>query len=157
TVSIRGVSVDVDGRRVELANEMAEVETAVAKTSLAGLRSMEETLRAGQTLTHDIEVEAGTELLVAELEVVESKGQDVALFLYDCTKAACVTSRRLECNGRTKRILVEHPAAGKWKALVVASGSGEAKVRYSDYYSHPGLGTLATTDTIQKRGPGADW
>lgn len=118
---------------------------------------MEHTLKAGQTLVHEIEVEAGTELLVVELEIVESKGQEVALFLYDCSKSDCTTSRRLEWNGKSKRILVENPSAGKWKAQLVASGSGEAKVRYSDYYTHPGLGALATTDSIRKRSPGAQW
>jgi hypothetical protein len=157
TASVRGVSVAIDGQHVKLINDKASTETAVATSSLAGIRTREDTLRAAEQRLEEIEVEAGTEILVAELEVLSPEGPPVALFLYDCSGTSCVTSRRLDWNGRNKRIVVEKPNPGKWKLQLVASGPGAVQVRYSDYYTHPGLGSLTTTDAMQKRDPGASW
>ena len=159
TVSVHGVEAQVQPGRVDLHNRFAGFEGGLQSSPLAAWRQRESSLRGGERIEHDIEVAPGTELLWVQTEVAGDAGARVGLYLYDCTRQdkPCASARRIDAGGRDKQVAVERPAPGRWKVAVVASGEGQARVRYGEALASPAYGTLAVDDVQAPREPGQRW
>lgn len=159
SAKVLGVSATIEGRVVRVENRLAVFEGGVTSMELGGLRSSRATLQPRQSLVYNIDVEPGQQLLVAEIGRLNGANLDADLHLFDCSRGTCTISRRSEKRGAQERVVVERPTAGKWKAVVLASGNeqGTMELAYTDYYTHPKLGTLSTTDARLAREPSKVW
>lgn len=159
SAKILGASAAIEGQQVRVENRLAAFDGGITTMGLGGMRSTRTTLRPRQPLIYDIEVEQGQELLVAEIDRLGGADLDADLHLFDCTPGTCAISRRSEKRGAHERVVVEKPTPGKWKAVILTSGreQGAMELSFTDYYIHPKLGTLSTTDTPKKHVPGASW
>lgn len=159
SAKILGASAAVEGEEVRLENKLGAFNGAVENLGLGGLRSSRATLRPREPLVVDLEVEAGQALLAAAMDRVGGADLDADLHLFDCTGERCALSRRSDNRGAREQVVVEKPAPGKWKVVILASGDeqGAMELAYTDYYTHPRLGMLTTTDQPQERLPGETW
>lgn len=156
---ILGTSAVVERQDVRVENKLASFSGGITNVGLGGVRAVSARLLPWRSLVHDIEVEPGQELLVVEIGRLGGASLDADLHLFDCTRGTCAISRRSNKRGPHERVVVEGPAPGRWKAVVLTSGAeqGAMKLEYTDYYTHPKLGTLSTTDAPQQRKSGETW
>jgi hypothetical protein len=152
-------SLEQEGNVVHVLNTGAEFEGGVSTTSLAGMRSETFKLSTGAMRAFDIEVEPGQEMLVVEAAKLSGDSLDADLYLIECTQGRCWSAYRADHRHSNERVIVERPAAGKWKAVVVVTGSrsGQVEMSFTDYYAHPGLGALVSADDIRGRSPKDAW
>ncbi len=159
TATVLGADIALHPGEVRLHNRLGAFVGGVPSGALGGRRSERVAVAPGETRSFDIEVEPGQPLLAAEIRPAGAAAGDVELHLFDCTTGHCWIARRGNQPGASQRVIVDRPSPGRWKAVIVASGAGAAPVAvdYADLYTHPKLGTLATTDSREPRKTGDDW
>src|SRR5262249_33036018 len=79
--------------------------------------------------------------------------------VYDCTKKECRNGGASADPGSDEAVMVQHPAAGKWKVVVEGASvpSGQTAYDYSDVVFNQVYGMVAVTDTTGKRQAGSSW
>ena len=157
--SILSASMELGSAHLVVINKGSEFHGTVPTMALGGRRSQSARLIQGQVLAFDIEVEQGQELLVAQIVYSGGAHLDADLHLFDCTRGRCWSAYRGDKQHANEQVIVERPAAGKWRAMVVGVGAavGEMELTFADYYAHPRYGALVTTDVVARRQPGETW
>ncbi len=101
----------------------------------------------------------GSTLLVARARTTQPLPTDLDLYLFDCTGQECVASRADGDPTGDEVIIVQKPAAGKWKVVLDASRADAMGVpfEYEDIVFNPTYGQVALTDQPQEHAVSAQW
>ena len=101
---------------------------------------------------------SGTTALTARLRVTQGSAADLDIYLFDCSGKECVASKADGDATGDEVVMVQNPAAGKWKVVVDASrAAGPATYAYEDVVFNPAFGHVAVTDQPKDRDIGASW
>jgi hypothetical protein len=107
---------------------------------------------------YDIDVPPGTTALTARLRLTPSSAADLDLYFFDCSGKECVASKADGDATGDETVMVQNPAAGKWKVVVDASRAATpAAFAYEDVVFNPAFGSVAVTDQPKDREIGARW
>lgn len=156
--SLLSVEARVEGGDVVLRNLGAAFEGRLRSHALAAQRSETIALAASQSIERALIVDEGTERLL--LELLPDAGTDSAwVNLYRCESGQCTRQGTggADTDGRHKRIVVDRPGAGTWKAVVTHHGAGPGRVELRETRAHPRYGMLTSTDGPRQREAGAEW
>lgn len=154
--SLLSVEARLEGRGVVLRNRGAAFEGRLRSHALAAQRSETMALAPVQEIERTLTVSEGTERLL--LELVPDAGTDSAwVNLYQCESGKCTRYGDVDVNGRHKRIVVERPKAGTWKAVVTHYSDAPGKVELRETQAHAKYGVLTSADAPRKREVGAEW
>ncbi|MEP7384661.1 MAG: PPC domain-containing protein, partial [Gemmatimonadota bacterium] len=84
---------------------------------------------------------------------------DLDLYLFDCTKKECVAARADGDASGDEALIIDAPAAGRWKAVVDHSGFPASPIAfdYQDVLYNPAFGYVAVTDQPAERAIGGQW
>ncbi|MEW5916540.1 MAG: S8 family serine peptidase, partial [Gemmatimonadota bacterium] len=144
---------------VAVTNRMAAFPGAAISVPLGSVRRDRTQLRATQQKVYDLDVPAGSTALVARVRGVGSANADLDLYLFDCSGKECVASRADGDMLGEETVMVQNPAAGKWKVVVDAfrADSTGTWYEYEDVILNPAYGFVAVTDQPGERAAGATW
>jgi len=188
-VSAAAVSITADAKAlplsgdevlgVSVSNTLGDLEQAAITGRVAAVRRAEGQLARGEHRMFDIEVPAGVEFLVAEVEGMSAEpalgraqgtgagpelGQgasltDTDLYLFDCTGKQCLLVRAGRGYGSSERVAVQDPKPGRWRVMLDASTSaaGRVRYRYTDLYTVPEAGVVSVIDPPAGRAAGSAW
>jgi hypothetical protein len=100
-------------------------------------------------------VEAGTSQVVVELE---PEAGSPGIELYRCDdKGDCHKQRKVDWNGRSKRLVVESPQPGQWKAMISSHDVEQVRATWRLVQSHPKYGMWVGGDARTQRKAGESW
>jgi hypothetical protein len=107
----------------------------------------------------DIDVPAGVEFLVAEVQAMSAELADADLYLFDCTGNPCRLVRAGRGYSSSERVAVQHPKPGGWRVMLDSSASAAAPIRYryTDLYTVAEAGALSVIDPSIDRAAGSSW
>jgi hypothetical protein len=143
---------------VTLTNRMGAFPGAAMSVAMGSARRDRAQLRETQQRAYDIDVPAGSTALVARVRGV-TPSADLDLYLFDCSGKECVASKADGDVLGDESVMVQNPAAGKWKVVVDAfkTDSLGAWFEYEDIVLNPAYGFVAVTDQPKDRDAGATW
>ena len=143
---------------VDFTNRMGSFSGAALSMPMGAVRRDAGQLREAAQKVYDIDVPAGTTALTARLRVTQSSTADVDIYLFDCSGKECVASKADGDATGDEVVMVQNPAAGKWKVVVDASrAASPATYAYEDIIFNPAFGHVAVTDQPKERDIGAKW
>ena len=132
----------------------------VAKTgSLGSARRLEESISAGELKIYDIDVPPGAEKISASISDLSDKNADVDIYLFQEIKGIAVLKDSNTGPGSVKSVDADSPAPGHWKVVVDAYAlpSGSTHFTYTDFFTHPALGTIAVDSKPAIIGSASQW
>ncbi|MGH7712360.1 MAG: hypothetical protein ACREOG_13810, partial [Gemmatimonadaceae bacterium] len=144
---------------VTLTNRMAAFPGGAIGVALGSARRDRAQLRQTQQRVYEIDVPAGSPTLLARVRGPASSSADLDLYLFDCSGEECVASRADGDALGDEAVLVQNPAAGKWKVVVDAfrADSSGTWFEYEDVVLNPAFGSVAVTDQPKDRAAAATW
>lgn len=156
---IAGVSEANAAVDVQLINRMAAFPGAVVSLALGSARRDRAQLRETQQRLYEIDVPAGSAALVARLRRATNPTADFDLYLFDCSGKECVPSKADGDAIGDESVMVQSPAAGKWKVVVDLSRSDSlgSAFEYEDVVLNPAFGFVAVADQPRERAVAAIW
>jgi hypothetical protein len=167
---------------VSLNNRFGGVTAGASNGALGSAFQTTRTIAQGEQQLYEVIVPEGATSLRARVSGVADSRADLDVYLLDCTSAdkppAQAPPEKEKGNkapplappvGQPKskaatvdaggEVEVLDPTPGRW--VIVVDGyrvpAGRTTYSYLDVYTHPKLGTLAVTDTAERRDPGAQW
>lgn len=143
---------------VTLTNRMGAFPGAAMSVAMGSARRDRAQLRETQQRAYEIDVPAGSTALVARVRGGTSPA-DLDLYLFDCSGKECVASKADGDVLGDESVMVQNPAAGKWKVVVDAFKTDTlgAWFEYEDIVLNPAYGFVAVTDQPKDRDAGATW
>jgi hypothetical protein len=143
---------------ITLTNRMGAFPGAAMSVAMGSARRDRAQLRETQQRMYDVDVPAGSTALVARVRGVTAAA-DLDLYLFDCSGKECVASRADGDMLGDESVMVQNPAAGKWKVVVDAFNTDSlgAWFEYEDVVLNPAYGFVAVTDQPKDRDAGATW
>jgi len=171
TVTVTALGVDVaapspaagDGGSttgaLTLSNRFGAFTGAAAGLPMGAVRRERLELAPRQQRLFEIDVPAGSPLLLARTRTTGGAAADVDLYLFDCTGKACVASRADGDGSGDEVVMVRQPAAGKWKIVMDHAGNPSTPIAldYEDILFNPAFGVVAVTDQPGERAAGTTW
>ena len=152
---LAGSSTTVD---VELTNRMTSFPGGAVSMPMGAVRRDQGRMNESDQRLYEIDVPPGTTLLSARARAVSGASSDVDLYVFDCSGKECVGSRADGDATGDESVVVQNPAAGKWKVVVDASRAAEpVAYAYEDVVFNPAFGFVAVTDQPKERASGASW
>jgi hypothetical protein len=152
------------GQSLSLANRFAEFSGGLSSYALGAARRAQPTIRAHEQQVYEIDVPAGSASLLARVSKPSDAGADLDVYVYDCSgkecRAAGAGADPLVADGpRDEVVMIQNPAAGKWKIVVDAAAvpSGSTRYDYVDVVFNQAFGMVAATDRPATRSSGAQW
>ena len=143
---------------VDLTNRMGSFPGAALSMPMGAVRRDAGQLAEAGQKVYDIDVPAGTTLLTARLRLTQGNSADLDLYLFDCSGKECVASKADGDETGDEVVMVQNPAAGKWKVVVDGSrAASPATFAYEDIVFNPAFGFVAVTDQPKDREIGARW
>jgi hypothetical protein len=144
---------------VALVSRMADFTGKASSYQLGSARVERPSIRAHQQQVFEIDVPAGSAALRVTVANPRDTAADLDVYVYDCTKKECRNGGASADPGTNEVVMVQHPAAGKWKVVVDGASvpSGETAYDYSDVVFNQVYGMLNVTDTTAKRESGSAW
>jgi hypothetical protein len=117
------------------------------------------TIREHQQHVYEIDVPPGSAALRVAVGNPSDTAADLDVYVYDCTKKECKNGGASADPGSDEAVMVQHPAAGKWKVVVegASAPSGQTAYDYSDIVFNQVYGMVAVTDTTGKRQADTPW
>jgi len=117
------------------------------------------TIREHQQQVYEIDVPPGSAALRVAVGNPSDTAADLDVYVYDCTKKECRNGGASADPGADEAVMVQHPAAGKWKVVIEGASvpSGQTTYDYSDVVFNQVYGMVAVTDTTAKRQAGLSW
>ncbi|MEJ1961308.1 MAG: S8 family serine peptidase [Gammaproteobacteria bacterium] len=155
---IKGASVTAaEGGRFEIRNLGAPIYGGVETSALGVVRRITGTLAGYEQRVFDVDVEAGSEALLADVRA----DADVDIYLFDCTTGTCASIPSQQGNSLRlhERVWLDRPTAGRWRVVI---GMGDARGRganfqYTQVLTHPRYGALISDGGPMKRASGETW
>jgi hypothetical protein len=151
---------------VTLANRMGAFPGSAISVAMGSVRRERGQLRETQQRMYDIDVPAGSTALVARVRTAaaaaaaaSNPAADLDLYLFDCSGKDCVASKADGDILGDETVMVQNPAAGKWKVVVDAfrADSLGTWFDYEDIVLNPAYGSVAVSDQPKERAVGATW
>jgi hypothetical protein len=144
---------------VTLTNRMAGFEGGLSTLALGAARREQRAIRNGEQLRYEIDVPAGSAMLLVRASEVSDPTADLDLYVLDCTGKECRTPRTDSDPVGDEIVTVQHPAAGRWSVVVDGTSvpSGSTRFAYLDVVLNPTFGTATTSDVARERKPGEEW
>jgi len=144
---------------VSFTNTLGAFPGAAIGLPMGAVRRDRGELAVRQQRAYELDVPAGTPLLMARVRHGAGSTADLDLYLFDCSGKECVAARTDGDAVGDEVVIVRNPAAGKWKAVVDHSGSpaGAVTFEYEDVIFNPSFGYVAVTDLPGERAAGATW
>jgi hypothetical protein len=142
-----------------LTNRMAGFDGGVTSLAIGAARSERPSIRNGEQLQYDIDVPAGSALLLVRASAVSDATADLDLYLIDCTGKECRNPRTDSDPVGDEIVTVQHPAAGRWKVVVDGASvpSGSVSFAYLDVVFNQSFGGVSTADLPRERTHGEEW
>jgi hypothetical protein len=144
---------------IAMANRMAQFTGLAASYPVGSAHSAQHTIRQNEQLVFEIEVPKGSTALLARTAGLSDANADLDVYVFDCTGEKCRGSRADGDPMGDERVLVENPAAGKWKIVVDGNRvpAGSATFEYLDVVFNPMYGMVNLTDVPEERNLDAAW
>jgi hypothetical protein len=143
---------------VDLTNRLGSFPGVALSMPMGAVRRDAGQLREAAQKVYELDVPAGTTVLTARLRLTQGRAADVDIYLFDCSGKECVASKADGDATGDEVVMVQNPAAGKWKVVVDASRAATpAMFAYEDVVFNPAFGHVAVTDQPKDREIGARW
>jgi hypothetical protein len=142
-----------------LVSRMADFTGKATSYPLGSAHNERPTIREHQQQVYEIQVPPGSASLRVTVGNPSDTAADLDVYVYDCTKKECKNGGASADPGSDDAVMVQHPAAGKWKVVVEGASvpSGQTSYDYSDVVFNQVYGMVAVTDTTAKRQAGSPW
>ena len=142
-----------------LVSSMADFTGKATSYPLGSARTARPALREHQQQVYEIDVPPGSVALRVSVGNPSDTAADLDVYVYDCTKKECRNGGASADPGSEDVVMVQHPAAGKWKVVVEGASvpSGQTAYDYSDIVFNQLYGMVAVNDTTAKRQAGSSW
>ncbi len=167
TVSALAVELEtIDGGqdgsgRVSAVNRMAAFTGSVAGVPAGSARRESRRIAAGEQHVYEVEAPPGSRALVVRSWVAGAGNADLDVYVFDCTEEECRSVRVDGDPVGDESVIVQRPAAGKWKVVVdaaaVPADADSVGYEYLEVVFNPSYGAAAATDLPQERAVGARW
>lgn len=147
------------GNDLMLVSHMADFTGKASSYPLGSAHTDRPTIREHQQQVYEIDVPPGSAALRVTVGNPSDGAADLDVYVYDCTKKECRNGGASADPGSDEAVMVQHPAAGKWKVVVEGASvpSGETSYDYSDIVFNQVYGMVAVTDTTAKHQAGSPW
>jgi hypothetical protein len=143
---------------VDLTNRMGSFPGVALSMPMGAVRRDAGQLAEAAQKMYELDVPPGTTALTARLRVTQGSAADLDIYLFDCSGKECVASKADGDATGDEVVMVQNPAAGKWKVVVDASRAATpATFAYEDVVFNPAFGHVAVTDQPKEREIGARW
>jgi len=144
---------------LRLSSRMADFTGKVTSYPLGSAHNERPTIREHQQHVYEIDVPPGSAALRVAVGNPSDTAADLDVYVYDCTKKECKNGGASADPGSDEAVMVQHPAAGKWKVVVegASAPSGQTAYDYSDIVFNQVYGMVAVTDTTGKRQADTPW
>jgi hypothetical protein len=142
-----------------LTNRLAPFTGLAASYPLGSAHSAQHTIRQNEQLVFEVDVPKGSRALLARTAGLSDASADLDVYVFDCTEEKCRGSRADGDPIGDEHVLVENPAAGKWKIVVDGNRvpSGSVTFEYLDVVFNPTFGMVNLTDVPEERKKDASW
>jgi len=144
---------------VSLSNRMASFTGGAASYPLGSAHRERRTIADRAQQIYEVDVPAGSAALMAGVSHLSEPNADLDVYVYDCTGKDC----RISASGSgplgEEAVIVQHPAAGRWKVVVDAPSapSGTAQYDYIDVVFNQTYGMVTVTDMPGKHDEAGQW
>lgn len=144
---------------VSLSNRMASFTGGAASYPLGSARRERPTIADHAQQIYEVEVPAGSAALMAKVSHPSDPKADLDVYVYDCSGKEC----HISANGAgplgEETVIVQHPAAGRWKIVVDASSAptGTTSYDYADVVFNPVYGMVSVSDLPGKHEGAVQW
>jgi hypothetical protein len=147
------------GDEISLSSRMADFTGKATSYPLGSARRERPTIREHEQQMYEVDVPAGSAALRVKVSRPSDALADLDVYAYDCTGKECRVSSFGADPVGDETVMIQHPAAGKWKIVVEASSvpSGSTSYEYADIVFNPAYGMVAVADTPSKRAGSAPW
>jgi hypothetical protein len=144
---------------VWLTNRMASFTGGAVSTPMGSARRERHEIAENEQHLFEVEVLPGSMALLVRASSPSDPTADIDVYVFDCTGEECRGARADADPVGDESVIVEDPAAGKWKIVVDAPTvpAGSTTYEYLDVVFNPAYGTVNTTDLPQERSEGARW
>ncbi len=144
---------------VQLTSRLGAFPGAAVSMSAGSVRRDHPQIKATEQKVYDVDVPAGSTMLIARAQGLSDPASDVDLYVFDCTGKECVASRTDGDATGNESVMIMNPAAGKWKVIVDAPTTGASGVAfdYEDIVLNPAYGFVGVTDQPKEQAAGASW
>jgi len=144
---------------LRLVSPMADFTGKATSYPVGSAHNERPTIREHQQQVYEIEVPPGSAALRVAVGNPSDTAADLDVYVYDCTKKECRNGGASADPGSDEAVMVQHPAAGKWKVVVEGASvpSSQTAYDYADIVFNQVYGMVAVTDTTGKRQAGSSW
>ncbi len=144
---------------VWLTNQMAAFTGGAISTPMGSARHERREIAEKEQQMFEVEVLPGSMALLVRASNLSDPAADIDVYLFDCTGEECRGALADADPVGEESVIVENPAAGKWKIVVDAPTvpGSETTYEYLDVVFNPAYGMVNTTDLPQERSEGARW
>jgi len=139
---------------------MADFTGKVTSYPLGSAHNERPTIREHQQQVYEIDVPPGSAALRVAVGNPSDTAADLDVYVFDCTKKKeCHNGGASADPASDDAVMVQRPAAGKWKVVVEGASvpSGQTAYDYSDIVFNQVYGMVAVTDTTGKRQAESSW
>jgi hypothetical protein len=132
------------------------------RAEIGSLKSKEITLSSSHRFfREEMDVLPGTSSLQISLGASSETKTEPDLYLYDCTdeKNGCGLKQAGTAPNVVRKLLVDHPATGKWIAVIDGSGlfKDPRRIVYQEVMTNPRYGRAEVSQTPEAVAPGGSW
>jgi hypothetical protein len=152
------------GEEMSFKNQFAGFTGGVSSYALGASRRVQATIHAHEQQVYEIDVPAGSASLMARASKPADASADLDVYVYDCSGKECRPAANaadplIDGTASDETVIVQNPAAGKWKVVVdgAAVPAGGTTYGYLDVVFNQSFGTVAATDQPSKHDEGAEW
>ncbi len=144
---------------VWLTNRMAEFTGGAVSNPMGSARRERREIADKEQQMFEVEVLPGSPVLLVTASNPSDPTADIDVYVFDCTGEECRGARADADPVGDESVIVENPAAGKWRIVVDAASvpTGNTTYEYLDVVFNPAYGMVSTTDLPQERSEGARW
>jgi hypothetical protein len=144
---------------LSVTNRMAAFTGSAVSVPIGSARRERPVIREKEQQVFEVEVLPGTTALVARASKPSDSGADIDVYVFDGT------GEKVQAGGvdgdpvGDESVIVQNPAAGKWKIVVDAAAvpSGSTTYEYLEVVFNPSYGMISVADLPQERSLGARW
>lgn len=142
-----------------VANQMASFTGKASSYPLGAARREHASIDAHSQTTYEVSVPPGSASLMVKVSQASDSRADLDVYVFDCTAKKCRVAGEGAGPGANETVIVQQPAAGKWKVVVDASSvpAGRTSFEYTDVVFNQSYGMVATTDTIAQHKSFDSW
>jgi hypothetical protein len=157
--AVAGARSGIATQTLSITSRMAAFTGGATTLPVGSARRERPTIRDREQQAYEIDVPAGTAMLVARAGKPSDTGADLDVYVYDCSGKECRAAGVAGEPVGDASVTVQNPAAGKWKVVVDAASvpTGSTSYDYLDVVFNPTYGTVGVADTPQSRKMTPQW